>query len=519
MDFTIYDKELEQLHIKHQEYLKVADKRVIAVLNKMLRRAMSMNDCELIGYTYHSLAFAEHFVMGRYRLFLENLALATRYLLQCENQAEMMHVYYLIAIDATNKGLNDIAVHYFQEARSIAEITKQTTSVAILDQSIGHIYMQLGRYKQALSFIKKAMSGIKKDPTHPHYLSNLTANYMNHVIASLGLNQLDQALVSFNKVRDIIQQNRDVLKSGTLLNYELLHLQLALRNQNEAEASDSYDALIERIRDDSMIHLYMDEIKSLSLLLIQQAKYAWLEEILQIIKHNGISSDAIEALRILAGIKIDYYKALGREVDLKIIYQEQDEIRELTLRRQQSLRNYIANLVQLTTNLRKEREALLARQSMLINMAEIDPLTKLYNRFAANQKLDEAFELALINKTKLGIVYLDVDGLKRINDLQGHLAGDQLLISLADALNKEAAICSAFVSRFGGDEFVIIFENKSDKDIRDYLTRVNKSSNVVFSSGFYNAIPLGRQKSWYFLEKADKELYKEKNQKKAAQIS
>lgn len=514
MDFSKYDQSLQELHRQHQAYLQVADKRVMSVLRTMLHQALDLNDTELIGYVYHSMAFAEHFIMGRYQPFLKNLALSARYLLRCQDQSELMHVYYLVAIDSMNMGLNDISAYYFREARNIAEATGQNTSAAVLDQSIGHILLQLGQAKEARRYIKKSLQVVKKDKKHPHYFSNFTANYMNDVIACLELNLLEQAKKSFRTVTAFMEKHPNVFRSGTYLDYELLHLRLAVTEGDQKEAAVSFEKLVSLMKEDSMLHLYIEEIRKLISLLISRGQYAWIEEILAIIDDKGISPDAVDALKVMAGIKIDYYKASGQTEKLRDSYRELDSVYEMAAARQASSRVYINSLVQFTTNLRKEREELLARQNELINMREVDPLTQLPNRYSANIKLDEAFERAYHDKTKLGIVYLDVDGLKQTNDTKGHLAGDEWLVLLSRHLGEYAASHAFFASRFGGDEFVLIFENKEDGQIEAAMAAMKQNCPVPFSSGFYNAVPYGKQKSWDFLELADMELYKEKKQKK-----
>ena len=516
MDFSKYDQSLQELSRQHHEYLKLGDKKVITVLDEMRLRALAMNDPVLIGYVYHSIAFAEHFIMGRYFRFLKNLSLSSSYLLSCQDQSEMMHIYYLVAIDAMNKGLNDIAVLYFQEARNIAEESGQQTSAAILDESIGHILLQIGQYKEAQKYIRKSLVGIKKDKSHPHYYSNLSSDYMNDVIASLELKDMKRARKSFDQTKAFLEKHPKEFKSGTLLNFQLLRLRLALSDGNEQEAQESYEALLALMQDNSMLHLYMDEIKKLSLVLIRNNHHAWLEEILRIIDENGIAPDAADGLKLLISIKIDYYKALGRTRELREAYDRQETIQERIHTQQKSTRQYVNGLIQLTTSLRKEREQQLARQEQLISMAETDSLTGLSNRYGANLKLDKAFDAAYQNRTSLGIVFLDVDGLKRINDSKGHLEGDKYLMSLANALQNQAVQEGFFASRVGGDEFVLIFEGKSDKEIEAAMHSIKKRTKVPFSSGLYNGVPYGKQKNWDFVEFADMELYKEKQRKRKA---
>ena len=514
MDFTKYGESFEKLHHKHQEYLKIADKRVIGVLDKMLKEALLTNDQQLIGYIYHSMAFAEHFIMGRYQRFIKNLELASAYLLRCPDQSELVHVYYLIAIDAMNKGLNDIAVLYFREARSIAEETEQRTAAAILDESIGHILMNIGQYKEARKYLKRSLAGVRKDKIHPHYYSNMASNYINEALSCLELQKHKEAKDAYEKAEGFIENHPNEFRTATHINFELLRFRIALIEEDDKEASDCYKELLSLMHNDSASHMYMDEIRKLFKELMKKKKFDWAEGIIRTIEDNGIAPDAVDALKHFAEIKIDYYSAIGEKGRLIETYMLQDEIQKLEQEKRRSLGKYLEGLIKFTTDLRKEREIIFARQEVLINMTESDSLTKLHNRYGANAKLDEAFEKAYTNESLLGIAYIDVDGLKEINDTKGHLEGDKYLISLAGVLRKQSAKEDYFAARIGGDEFILIFEGRTDEEIEECIDAIREESDVKFSSGTYNDIPHGRQKSWDYLEFADMELYKEKKFKK-----
>ena len=86
----------------------------------------------------------------------------------------------------------------------------------------------------------------------------------------------------------------------------------------------------------------------------------------------------------------------------------------------------------------------------IVELAYQDYLTKLPNRFSFQQEF-ENFKTA---KDKVAIVLLDLDNFKEINDTKGHSFGDELLVLLGQRLNK-ISNSNIFVSRYGGDEFMI----------------------------------------------------------------
>jgi diguanylate cyclase (GGDEF)-like protein len=91
-------------------------------------------------------------------------------------------------------------------------------------------------------------------------------------------------------------------------------------------------------------------------------------------------------------------------------------------------------------------------------LAITDGLTGLYLRRFFNQRFDEELMRFQEHGTPFTLLILDLDHFKRINDRLGHVAGDQILIQVADILKKEARIAD-ITCRFGGEEFALILPN------------------------------------------------------------
>ena len=112
---------------------------------------------------------------------------------------------------------------------------------------------------------------------------------------------------------------------------------------------------------------------------------------------------------------------------------------------------------------RKAEQQLIENQQRLDRMAHHDQLTGLPNRHYLTTFLPQAIEEAKAANTMLGVVFLDLDRFKHVNDTRGHETGDKLLQEVAARL-RACVRDSDVVIRMGGDEFVVIFRNVKNYD-------------------------------------------------------
>lgn len=110
------------------------------------------------------------------------------------------------------------------------------------------------------------------------------------------------------------------------------------------------------------------------------------------------------------------------------------------------------------------KNKLVKQKDIIYKQAHYDHLTSLANRTLLNQRLQLLIENNQSSGRKFGVLFLDLDNFKEINDSLGHDVGDMILIHVAKTLLL-ATRKSDTVARFGGDEFIILVDDIEDEKI------------------------------------------------------
>jgi diguanylate cyclase (GGDEF)-like protein len=121
----------------------------------------------------------------------------------------------------------------------------------------------------------------------------------------------------------------------------------------------------------------------------------------------------------------------------------------------------IESLRSINEQLRRELAALKAREAETKRLADRDELTGLYNRRCMLEMLEAAIGDAVQQDLHVGLLFIDLNGFKAINDKYGHAAGDKVLTTVAArilARVRAGDICC----RYGGDEFVVVLPGVPD---------------------------------------------------------
>ena len=154
----------------------------------------------------------------------------------------------------------------------------------------------------------------------------------------------------------------------------------------------------------------------------------------------------------------------------------------------------------------------------------IDTLCGIFNRSGFKKQSDKLYKYCIKRKRPVMLMFIDMDGLKKINDNYGHKEGDKAICALADAI-RMSCVNGEVYGRFGGDEFIIFAADYSESEaynlkklIESNIELVNKMNGYVFSIsasiGSYIAVPELEYDLFQMVTHADNVMYEHKKRKK-----
>jgi diguanylate cyclase (GGDEF)-like protein/PAS domain S-box-containing protein len=190
-------------------------------------------------------------------------------------------------------------------------------------------------------------------------------------------------------------------------------------------------------------------------------------------------------------------------------------IRDITQRKQIE-----EELQRTATELFHSNHELKLQEDNLRKMAYHDPLTGLPNRHFFSKQLQECLYWSQINNLFLGLLFIDLDGFKQVNDTLGHESGDRLLVIIAQRLHNSLRI-GDIASRIGGDEFTVILRaiphtqvaTKVAEKLLNVITEpiilAGQTLNISASIGI-SIYPIHSQNSESLIQEADNAMYRAK---------
>lgn len=326
-------------------------------------------------------------------------------------------------------------------------------------------------------------------------LSETYAEKMNHIKSKLNQSMtndslLDTFLTAFDVIIEDLQEEKNTAKDFLFTLSETLS---KVQNTVKSTLSTSQDACNQH-----------DVINK------------------QLQQHVKAMSTSVGKASSLSAVKIE----INNQLDL--IVNSLEEKSQLEVSQQQKLQSQLEDMTSKVEKLEKESRQFEKRIQEQKAKSLTDSLTKLGNRAAFDEHFTKEIVKFYHSPFSLTLAVLDLDDFKRINDSYGHTAGDKTLQVIANTLKKHLSK-DAFIGRYGGEEFVLVFSslNKSGvvkklEYIKQKISRLPfkfKNTNVSITTSIGVTAVKTDDNIHTAFERADEALYQAKDKGKNTVIT
>ena len=526
MDVRSYSREVQLLIGEIQKNRGKDSGTVLSACDKLLAYGKGMKDDALIGYAYFS--------KGETYYLLNDASNFYSQMLSCMGPMEHVKEWGYVAmannmlgIVSLNRGNAPFALDYFIKAISICEDYSLPDIEWMIHMNLGSLYLNIEEYQKSISHTEIAYRYILEHKSLDGFTESYTAILLGMGRAYLNLDREDRCLEIEKKLRT------DCLPYLMEMDRIVIYCYFARVHQaiGEDEARDYWIEMVNKHASTSMPILdVFDDFYDYLHMLLKIEKYDDFFKAYTVLddltKHTSIKN--LE--RKLLTLKIRYYRRVGQIEEYKIasvLYFELSEFMERENRLMVSNMIVMRNSYMELTQINKKVEE---KNTFLQKRSETDPLTGMYNRLKLNEYSEEAFEKALINRSSIAVEILDIDFFKQYNDNYGHQEGDNCIKFIASTLIEMAKEDGIFTARYGGDEFVVIYEGLTKEmveakanELRDRIYqqkwehKFSLTDNIVtISQGICYGIPERDASMFGYLQGADKMLYEVKQQSRNA---
>ncbi len=367
----------------------------------------------------------------------EYLKKAIKIYRQEKDYFSLLDTYNSLAIIYADEKKYNQAQEYYLKALQLAKKLNNEYGISLLYNNLGEIYREQKNYDKAMDYYLKALELYKPE----YYDDNLAAViYLNIATVNYNKKAYKQAFENLKKIKTL---NKNVINRSTFKDIYQLYSELY-------EKSKNYKRSLEYLK-----------------------KYLELEKSI----NTQTSEENINKLQL----KIE---TLHMEEELKILKKDK-KIKELQIQ-QAKLKNRYYIIITLLLFLgvvflgysyiitKKSNLQIKDMNKKLDELSRIDPLTKLSNRRDILEKIEYEVIRAKRNKKPISFLLCDLDHFKKINDKYGHDCGDEVLKKVAETFTSTLRQ-QDLISRWGGEEFLIVLLETDRKNSYDVAEKVRKN--------------------------------------------
>lgn len=488
--------------------------------NDIINYGVNIGDHYLMGFgyyyrgeTYYCLNDGDH--------FFEAVSKALACLEKAGEWELIAHCYNFLGIWAMNRGNAPVAQDYYLSGLKYCSRYELGQIEVLLYINIGNLNIQCGRYHDAQTYLEHAAEEMKHTERTGDFHIYMLSIYQN----------LIKALIPQEKTEEIEELFRRIYHEHWNCVDEADHYPVLLAEAiyyHKIGDADRRDHCIQKVQENisqnvAILDMF-DDYCEYALMLLEADMDDAFWQLIEIMEPLLRTCNIIKMQLRLISLKIKYYRKHAKSAEYlqaSGLYYELSEIME------QETRNMMNNVLNLRRNLEFANRARIEAEQqnrILTERSEMDPLTKIANRFRFNDFSEEIFKKVSAVGQTLTVEILDVDYFKEYNDNYGHQMGDGCLIAVAGVLREMSQKHRAFCARYGGDEFVMIYEGQTYEEAQECARELKEKvlalnlehlyskaiPQVTVSQGLCWGMPNKDNRMWDFLHAADDMLYRVK---------
>lgn len=521
MNINLYRSDIQQKITDIQENKKKSPEKVIELCDSLEQYGLERKEAELVGFarfTRGEIYYSRNDIPNFYRDMLNCIEPFTK----IREWGYLVMANITLGIMSMCRGNYATAIEYYDNAYGYCKRYSLPDLEWMVHMNLGNIYLVMSEFDIAGEHYMEGLSYLEENEQASNRQHNLAVAYLGLSKCSMYNENIEAANKYARLLRNACLPDLTVEQSLPVYCFfaRLFHSQ----NQDDIVKSCFSRVRVGFTEDLPIMDIFDDLYHYLKLLLEMEEYDEFLFIIEKMEKVSG-KTTVKNLLRKLKTLRIRYDRKIKDDESLAkdaIEYFDLVESMHLenTLMTKHSLemRHNITKLEEEKADIQKENDRLTVK-------SETDPLTGMFNRMRLNNYGEIAFERALKNQTGIAVEILDIDFFKEYNDNYGHQEGDKCIQFIANELIALKKYGGVFVSRYGGDEFVVLYENYTEKEVFSIAKNLKKSITekkfehkyskvqskiVTISQGIYWGIPKEGQNVWNYLHDADRMLYKVK---------
>lgn len=490
---------------------------------KIIAHGEEIQDNGLIALGYYHMGVV-YYVLNDATHFYSAVSEALSYLSKAEEWEIIARCYNFLGIFSVNHGNVAIAMDYYLNALACCQSAGIEAFTCTVKINCGVLNIAYGRYEDAILALQEALEYCSKHPEHPRYDDYMICVYQNLAKAYLCKGEMIEAKCCFENIHNEHEDSlRDEAKL-TVLATEAMYYHKAAK---EKKCQEIIDQIHRELTPNMPIMDMFDDFYDYTKILLERGCKDEFWKLIEVMEPIVKKLDITNLMLKLLSMKIKFYrkyKLNAEYLQATALYYEYCERAAIE---NNLMMNNVLNLRRSLEEINLEKREIEQKNMMLQEKSETDALTGLHNRFRLNDYSEDAFQRAVEAGTSLAVEIMDLDNFKGYNDHYGHQKGDECLQQIASAI-KSMEEFGAFTARYGGDEFVLIYEGKTKDEVVEYAAELRKRvlnlqiehapskvSNVMtISQGICWDIPVKGNRMWDYLHSADDMLYRVKQRKR-----